>query len=48
MNDVLDDKRDRTAFIEYFPEYVITSVWRNNGMLDYYVAAPIALTIPIR
>lgn len=27
---------DRTIFVEYFPLWVITSVWRENGTLDYY------------
>jgi hypothetical protein len=34
-----DDDRDRTAFIEYFKNLCLTSVWHNDGRLDYYVAS---------
>lgn len=36
-----DDVRDRVVFIEYFPDYCLTSVWHLTGKLDYYVAASI-------
>jgi hypothetical protein len=39
MTDELEDDRDRTAFIEYFPEFCITAVWRNDGTLEYYVCS---------
>ncbi len=44
MNDTLDDIRDRTIFVEYYPEFCLTTVWRENGTVDYsdvrrYVAA---------
>jgi hypothetical protein len=35
----LDDDRDRTVFVEYYPWICITSVWREDGRLDYFVAA---------
>lgn len=34
-----DDERDRTAFIEYFAAFCLTSVWHEDGRLDYFVAA---------
>lgn len=42
MNDHLEDKRDRTIFVEYYPAYILTSVWTNNGQLENYQALYVA------
>lgn len=36
MNDILEDERDRTIFIEYYPEFRLTSIWHDNGKLENY------------
>lgn len=36
MHEDLEDERDRTVYVEYFPRFCITAVWYNNGKLDYY------------
>lgn len=33
----LEDDRDRTIFVEYYPTFCLTSVWFDNGRLDYFV-----------
>lgn len=34
-----EDERDKTIFVEYYPSFVLTSVWNNNGTLDRYHVA---------
>ena len=38
MTDTLDEIRDKTIFIEYFPEYCLISVWHADGKFDYCLA----------
>lgn len=35
----LDDERDRTVYIEYYPWAILTTVWRENGTVDSCYAA---------
>lgn len=40
MSNNLKDRRDRTIFIEFYPEFVLTSVWYDNGKLDSFAVEP--------
>lgn len=32
----LDDDRDVTIFVEHYPEFTISTTWRNNGTVAGY------------
>ena len=37
MTDIYPNERDRTVFIEHYPDYTLISSWWDNGRLDYYI-----------